>query len=233
MTRKIIGIVGGVGPMAGLDLFMKIIEETRVASDQEHLPVLLHSLPSGIADRTEYLAGRVKTNPAFALIKILKGLKRGGATVAAIPCNTAHAPAIFDIIRKNSPLKLVHMIEETARFLKKHHPRIKRVGLLSTMGTYQAEVYPDMLVPDEKTKRAVHDAIYNRKYGIKAQSSPVTGRARSILVSAVKELERKGAQAVILGCTEIPLALTGKRLGRVYLIDPTRVLARALIREVA
>ena len=106
-----IGIVGGVGPLAGLDVFKKIIEETVVQKDQEHLPVLLMSYPHLIVDRTEYLLGKVDTNPAYALANIIKQLAENGAKVVAIPCNTAHAEPIFLVVeeelkKSNNPIEL-------------------------------------------------------------------------------------------------------------------------------
>ena len=94
-----IGIVGGMGPLAGLDVFKKITEETPVTSDQEHAPVLLFSVPAQIPDRTEFLLGREKTNPAIAISEIILTLEKAGARVVGIPCNTAHSPRIFDVIR--------------------------------------------------------------------------------------------------------------------------------------
>ncbi len=124
-----IGIVGGVGPLAGLDLQAKIISQTAAGRDQEHLPVLSLSWPGPIVDRTEYLLGQVAANPAHALLSQLRLLAAAGATVAAIPCNTAHAPAIFDIVRAGvagSPLRLLHMIAETAAHLAAEHPELRR-----------------------------------------------------------------------------------------------------------
>jgi len=231
--------------MAGLDLNRKIIEETRVKRDQDHFSVLLHSFPSEIADRTEYLSGRIKTNPAFALCRVLAGLALCGATVAGIPCNTAHSPAIFEpllkqIRKKRMKIRLLNMIEETGRFIHQEHPKLKRAGLLCTLGTYASGVYPKwfskfdlaVILPPVQIRKAIHAAIYDNTYGIKAKPSPVTVRARQVFIRAVAELKKCGADGIILGCTEIPLALTEKKLFGLPLIDPTRILARSLIREI-
>lgn len=90
-----IGIIGGVGPTAGADLLQKITEETIAKSDQDHLPIILFSLPNKILDRTEYLEGKVNENPGKAMGDIALQLERAGATIAAAPCNTAHADEIF------------------------------------------------------------------------------------------------------------------------------------------
>ena len=236
-----IGIVGGVGPLAGVDLFRKIIEATEAFSDQEHLPVLLHSIPSQIPDRTAYLLGQVAENPGYPISCIILQLEAAGATVCAIPCNTAHAPAILDIVKKElsarqSRMILVSLIEATVGFVKaicKDQP----VGVLSTTGTRKEGIYRKplqdagftVLEPGDEEQEIVHEAIYHPEWGIKAQSSPVAPRARQLLEQAANQLIHRGAGCVIMGCTEIPLALTASHIREIPLIDPNKVLARTLI----
>jgi aspartate racemase len=243
LVTPVIGIVGGVGPYAGLDLQRKILEQTIASRDQDHLPVIAVSWPGPIADRTEYLLGRVPENPAGAILDQLRLLANAGATVAGIPCNTAHAPAIFDAIRAgvaafDHPLRLLHMIDETAAHLKAHHPALETIGVLSTTGTWRVRLYPAALeplgyrvvVPDEAMQEGlIHPAIYDPTYGIKA-TGVVTARARADLAQAIAALRELGAGAILLGCTELPLAFTGREYEGVPIIDPTLALARALVR---
>ncbi len=239
-----IGVVGGVGPYAGLDLVAKIFDQTEASTDQDHLPLALLSVPAGIPDRTEFLLGYAKDSPAPALARVILDLEAIGATVVGIPCNSAHAPPIFDVIREElaqagSRVKLVHMIEEAAEFVRAMHPDLRTVGVLSTTGTRQTGVYAatlgrrgiDALMPDRAVQEAVHGAIYDPEYGIKAQSNPVTPAARESLLNALDHLRERGAEAIILGCTEIPLAITEKLIGDAMIVDPTLILARAMIRE--
>ncbi|KKL92473.1 hypothetical protein LCGC14_1884350 [marine sediment metagenome] len=242
-----IGIVGGVGPYAGLDLLEKVFDQTRAATDQQHLDVALLSLPGAIADRTEFLSGRVADNPAEAIVRVILKLAAVGAEVIGIPCNTAHSPRIFDAIRgglqeASSGVHLVHMIEEVGRFMAEHLGHVRTVGVLSTTGTYRAGVYPEVLaplglrvvVPDEDVQsRTVHRAIYDEGFGIKAHPRPVTGEAMGLLDEAIGRLRRDGAEAIVLGCTELPLAVREARIGDTVLVDANWVLARALIREAA
>jgi aspartate racemase len=243
LATPVVGIVGGVGPFAGLDLQRKILEQTVAARDQDHLPVITVSWPGPIPDRTEFLLGQTSDNPAYPLLEQLRLLASAGATVAGIPCNTAHAPAIFDVIRAGvagfeRPLRLLHMIDETAAYLAARQPTIKTVGILSTTGTWRAWLYPAALeplgyrvvAPDETLQTGtIHPAIYDPAYGIKA-AGRVTARARAGLERGIAELRRQGAEAVILGCTEMPLAFPEREYEGLPLIDPTSVLARALIR---
>jgi aspartate racemase len=244
MVEKTIGIVAGVGPFAGLDLLQKILDQTVAGSDQAHLTIASLSQPNQIVDRTEYLLGQVTKNPAQAILTQLLKLEQMGAQVAGIPCNSAHAPPIYDVICEglgaaNSRLHLLHMIEETAAFLHHNHPQIRHIGILSTTGTYLTGIYPAVLarrgftavVPDRKMQEEViHAAVYHPSYGIKATGT-ATPTARANLLAAIQVLQQKGAQGIILGCTEIPLAITETTLNGLPIIDPTLILARALIRE--
>ena len=242
-NKNVIGLVGGVGPYAGLDLVTNVFDETIAATDQEHLPVILISLPEEIEDRTKFLRGDTKVNPAKAIVEILRKLEAAGATVAGIPCNTAHAPLIFDAVREGLKrhglsVNLLHMIDETASFVKKQFPDITNFGLLSTSGTAKSEVYQHafkkhglsiQLPPDDIHATKVHASIYDPKYGIKAFSNPVTSRAREQLLEAITWFAGNGVNTVLLGCTEIPLAIPEKDFKSTRLINPTRILARALI----
>lgn len=243
-NETVIGIVGGVGPFAGLDLQRKILQETLAQQDQDHLALIAISQPAPIPDRTEYLLGQTAVNPAYPIVEQLLTLERAGATVAAIPCNTAHAPVIFSVIqteleKQRSQLVVLHMMREVVRFLQMYAPERHRIGVLSTTGTYRARIYTTALaaaglttlIPDEtmQTKR-IHPAVYDPQYGIKA-CGVATPRARTDLLTGFAALQQQGAQAVILGCTEMPLALTETEINGVLLVDATRVLARALIRE--
>ncbi|MCP4415918.1 MAG: aspartate/glutamate racemase family protein [Chloroflexi bacterium] len=243
--EKIIGVVGGAGPFAGLDLLGKILEQTVAERDQDHLTVISLSQPNRLPDRTKFLLGETAVNPAYAIFDQLRQLERAGACVAAIPCNTAHVPAIDNIVREKlqaagSRIKFLHMIAETARHIRQRYADIQRIGVLSTTGTYQTQIYPSQLEPEGFTTlvpdvnlqtKVIHPAIDDPQYGIKVLGSNAR-RAREGLLQGADNLRRQGAEAIILGCTEIPLAITETRLNEMIVIDPTLILARALIREV-
>ena len=232
-----------MGPLAGLDIFRKIIGETPGVSDQEHPSVLLFSLPSQIPDRTQYLLGMEKTNPAFAISEIILKLEKAGARVVGIPCNTAHSPEIIDIIReelrvRGSELELLNLIEVATEYVKHQFPG-KKIGVLSTTGTRKTGLYRNALEkaglevkePDEDWQQRIHAAVYDTGYGIKAKSSPVTAKAIEELNLAMGQLKEKGAEAILLGCTEIPLAITEVEIYGLPIIDPNKLLAKALLEK--
>lgn len=244
-NEKVIGIIGGMGPYAGLDLARKIFDHTQSTKDQDHLPVALLSYPDRIIDRSTFLFGQVQENPAYALADIARRLEAAGAVVAGMPCNTAHSPAIFDVLtdelrRTGHSIRMLNMVRETARFIRDDMPGVRRIGLLSTLAVYRLGVYrrileeeglepiaPEPAVQEEVVNRTIFDPAF----GIKAQANPVTPRARQNLLDAIDHLAGRGAEAVILGCTELPLAITESFVDGIAVVDPTDVLARALIRE--
>ncbi len=253
MGRKIIGIAGGVGPYAGLALNRRIFDNTLTdGTDQDHLEVVLHSSGPLVPDRTAWLLGGKGRNPAGGLFESLRALAGAGATVAAIACNTAHSERILvplkDMLHKAGvEIELVDMIEQTGIFIAqafagaKEHP--VKIGLLSTAGTLATGVYDrlesgrfgnvKLLRPEQEVAEMVHRAIYDPHWGIKARSNPVSERAARDCGCAVEHLAGRGACAVVLGCTELPLALPGRTACAVALIDPGEIVARALISRVS
>lgn len=248
---KVIGIGGGVGPMAGVKLHELIIQQTKNdGSDQGHLPVIHVSIPSLIPDRTQYLFGKVKEDPARAMFQVMRMIEKAAKAkgvdrvVAGIPCNTFHAPKIWDhfiqmLKDEDVDMQVIHMLDETADLIHAFLPNAKNIGLMSTNGTRQVDVYGQILRPKGYKilevpwafQDKLHDSIYNSKWGIKAVS-PVTKKARENFEKYAEILCKMGAQAIILGCTEIPLALPQAKYKGIPLIDPMFGLARALIRQI-
>ncbi|GHE28316.1 aspartate/glutamate racemase family protein [Sphingobacterium griseoflavum] len=240
-----IGIVGGVGPLAGLDIVRKVIDETIANTDRDQLPILLHSHPHRISNPTDYLLGKEAHNPAYAIVEIISELENAGATVVAIPSHTAHAKRVFEVIeqeleRKNSAVKLVHLIEETALFIKRKYGHT-RVGILAgtdlkNNGLYHhilASHHLEVIEPDEELQDKIHTAIHDSTYGIRAVSSPVSNRARSEIIESIAALKEKGAQSIILGDSSLPDAIPEKESDGLPIIDPIRILARALVSALA
>jgi aspartate racemase len=238
--KAMIGIIGGMGPYAGVDLVQKIFDLTKADTDQDHLSVSMLSVPKSIPDRTEFLLSKSEINPALAIADIICSLYKQGATIIGMPCNTAHAEPIFNEIVNKIPteVQLVHMIEKAAEYIIEKYSPVKNVGILSTTGTFISNVYPKCLskhglngiqVSEEIQNTHINPAIYNSSYGIKAHSNPVNQKAIDSLNKGVKYLIKKDAEVIILGCTEIPLALTQNEINGIPLIDATKILARALI----
>lgn len=182
-------------------------------------------------------------NPGYPLAAIVEELTGLGATAIGIPCNTAHAPVILDVVLerlRGAPVRFVHMIEETARESLRRRPGTKRIGVLATNGTVRSRIYSDVfarfgietIYPAEAIQHScVHRAIYDPQFGIKASPVEIHGRVVDLLDAALEDLARQSCDCVALGCTELPLALPGERRGGVDLISSTAALARGLLRE--
>ncbi len=247
-TNPKIGIIGGVGPYAGLDLNKKIFDNTKYNKDQDHLEVILYSAGNKIADRTSYLLNPLTIeNPALAAANIAENLAKLGVTLLAIPCNTFHSKAILNEFKKKlrekklTHLEVVPLIENVFDSLKEENalPPFSTLGLLATKGTFNSRTYEEiakeknfkLLIPPPEEQDTIHEAIYHTDYGIKAKSNPVHPKAIQVMKASSLRLIDRGARGIILGCTEIPLALERVSLNALK-IDPATLLARTLIRKV-
>jgi len=242
IQRKTIIIGGGVGPAAGVDLHRQIISLTPTdGSDQDHLRVIHLSFSDLIPDRTEALKGGYGAVAAQRMAELINQAyylahKFNSEAVVGIPCNTFHAEPIFSVFRENllPELELINMIDETLAAITERIPSGGTVGILSTSGTRSVRLYDQRLeqagftAVQVEDQEAVTQAIYNNQWGIKAKSGP-SDENRKILDEAVTDLRGQGARAIILGCTEIPLVLTGTEYRGIALIDPMRVLAESLV----
>jgi len=228
MPEKIIGILGGMGPEATIDLFYKIIKSTPAEKDQEHLRIIIDNNPK-IPDRTTAILGKGE-DPLPALQETARNLEKAGADFIIIPCNTAHY--YISQIQESVNIPILNMIEETAKETQKKVPSIKKIGLLASMGTYKTEIYHqhfkkfniEVISPEEKDKEEVMKVIYAVKAG------DLSEKVKKNIIQIAQKLIDKGAEAIIAGCTEIPLILKEGDVP-VPLIDPTKVLAEIAIQK--
>ena len=241
---RTIGIVGGLGPYAGYDLVRKIFRWTRASVDQDHLPLMLHSFPGWIPERPAFLLGQTKENPGEDLGGIMEQLARSGATVIGMPCNTAHSPRILDVALERLyatglDVQFVSIIESAVQHVRQLCPNGGRIGLMGTVATLQTRLYQDALekaglepvILGDEDCALVQRAISDPEFGVKAFSDPVSPAARQILLDAARRLvEEKKVSVILLGCTEIPVAVTETSLWDTPVVDATSVLARELIR---
>ena len=247
MEGHCIGVVGGLGPYAGLDLVKKLLDNTRAVHDQDHVRVMLHSFPGDVPVRPEFLLGLTTENPGLVIGDIMLGLARAGADIIGMPCNTAHSPRILDVALERlrsgggERVRFVHIVDAAVAQVARVCRPGGSVGLMGTVATLRPRLVQDALeqagfvpvVPDGAGCRAVQDAISNEAYGIKAASSPVTCMARQLLLDVAGGLARRSVDCLLLGCTEIPLALTEPTCHGVPVVDATGALARELLRACA
>ncbi len=239
-----IGIIGGMGQHAGFDLAKKIADNTLVMRDQDHLPIVIASLPNRIPSRTAYLQSSMATDdPKPGIQQALDLLLSADARLVGMACNTAHAPGIVDPVLESADraeIEFVSIISATANSISGRFGSGLRVGIMATSATIEIGLYQEELdklgieyvVPStDLQERITEGAIKNKDWGLKAIASPPDPRAVEICHDAVQHLVDRGADAVILGCTELPLAIREHTLLGATIIDPTVELARELIRR--
>ena len=229
MPDRTVGILGGMGPEATVELFRRIISLTPAKCDQDHLHVLIESDPK-IPDRTRAILNDGES-PLPLLTAAAKNLERTGADFIAIPCNTAHY--WLHELREAVSIPIIDMIGETAASVADHIPSLHTIGLLATTGTLSTGLYQQifakngfrLLVPSDEEEVVVMDAINRIKAGDHSVREAVIGVAQGLIA--------RGAEGIIPGCTELSLVVSQDSLS-VPVFDPLAILAEravALARE--
>ena len=225
MEEKItLGVIGGLGPIATAHFMELVIRMTEADTDQEHLDMILYNRPS-IPDRTSYILDPTRPNPLPEMIRVGNALARQGAKLIAIPCMTAHY--FHRELTRYIEAPIVHAIHETAAHLKKHG--ISKVGIMATDGPIRSKLFQselerhgiEALIPGPEGQKCVMSVIYD---DIKANKP--AGMDKFQLAS--RDLRAQGAQAIILGCTELSLVKRDYPIGAGYL-DAMEVLAQTCV----
>jgi len=197
---KVVGVLGGMGPAAGVDFLRRIVELTPATRDQDHLHVIMDGDPS-VPDRTEAIIGR-GADPSEHLVWMAKRLQSWGADLLVMPCNSAHAFAAAIVTAVSIPL--VDWPGEAAAAVAREQSG--PVGLLATSGTVAAGVYLrpfadrriELLVPDRDEQQLVTEAI-----DLVKRDGPRSSEAFQRLLEASRGLAEAGATASLLACTEL------------------------------
>ena len=210
---KTIGIIGGMGPLATIDLYEKITFNTKAEKDQDHIHIIIDSYPQ-IEDRTAYILYGGK-NPKDKLIESAKRLENAGADALIMPCNTAHFFA--KDIEKEVSIPLIHIVKSTAEAIKNKYPKANKVyaNILKDYGYHIIEL-------DERLENDIMDCIYK---GVKAGK---TEEYVPLFQKCVDKVTDMGADVLIAGCTEIPILVPHIK-SKIPVVDATLELALAAI----
>ncbi|MFW5787524.1 MAG: aspartate/glutamate racemase family protein [Halanaerobiales bacterium] len=225
--EKVIGILGGMGPLATSHFYSLIIRYTSVTEDQEHIHVIIDSNPA-IPDRTAAILKNGE-NPLPLLIKTAQNLENAGADLITIPCNTAHY--FVDDIQKSISLPIINMIKETVDWLRDHSEK-QKIGLLATTGTIQTGLYNkyfansdiELIYPDENEQKIIMEIIYSIKKGKQLSIS-----YKEELSEIISKLYSKEICSVVTGCTELSM-IADSIDSPVTIIDPLDILAKNIVR---
>lgn len=221
----ILGVIGGMGPLATCNFFEKIIRLTDADKDQEHIHIIIDNNTS-IPDRTDYIMGHGE-DPRPELIRSAIKLETMGADYIAIPCNTAHY--FYEDIIKYTNVKVINMIEETVMYLRETCSEHRDYLLLSTEGTYKSGIYKRVfekyglriIEPSDEDKKTIMGWIY----GVKSSVFDVTSNDFETLAN--KYIENKSIP-VILGCTELSTLAERIDISQKY-VDPLLILVKRCV----
>lgn len=225
-TPPLLGILGGLGPMSGIYFCEMLTAHTKADRDSDHINFLLSSR-ADTPDRSSFIVGRSAMDPAPVMAEEAKRLQAAGASLLAIPCNTAHY--FYRSICGAVDIPIINIISETARYCK--HLGVNRVGVLATEGTAASGAYTEIfsaegieIEPLSNTEQAVitHIIFDCIKSGREYDADEFMKVAHALI--------GRGCQTLILGCTELSLI---KKEGKLplYFTDSLELLALAAIRR--
>jgi len=214
---KRLGVIGGMGPLATAHFYRLVTQLDSAQFDQEHFEILILSIPS-IPDRTRFILGHSNSSPVPAIEEAAKLLKDCGAECIAVPCITSHGL----ISQKNFELPFINMIDIVFNELRRR--RVRKFGVLATDGTLKTGIFSDrakscqmqMLIPDEAAQRRIMANIYDN-----IKRGDISSTCTSTIVDTSADLISKGAECILLGCTELSLL----DLSEPQFVDMLRLLA--------
>ena len=225
----VLGVLGGMGPMATAYFYQRLVHATPATSDQAHIPVVIWG-DGRVPDRTQYLLGR-GPSPLPAMTRAVHGLRAAGVDAIAVPCNTAHA--FVSELEAACGVRFIDMIRATTYAVTIEHPGAVRIGVLGTRGTRIARLYESAAaerglvafhLEQDLQSSLVDEAIRIVKWGGR------TNLAERLLERATVAMKEAGADVVIAACTELPLVMSSA--SKVLpVIDSVQSLAHACVQE--
>jgi aspartate racemase len=216
-----IGILGGMGPLASAEFAVKLVQATPATCDQEHFPTTLDSTPQ-VPDRPNFLF-HGGPDPLPTMVDVIRRLEAAGCALITMPCNTVHH--WYDTLSAQTHLPMMHIADAVAARLRQLAPGARRVGVLGGTVTCRMGIY----------SRRLGDAwtwIYPSDAGLETHLLPAIAavkagdlvQGRSLFLLAMQEMLAQKPDAIVLGCTEIPVVLT-QADSAVPVIDSTEALA--------
>jgi aspartate racemase len=228
MADKIVGVIGGMGPEATVDLMRRVIRVTPAQDDIDHIRMIVDNNPK-VPSRINAVIEGTGESPSPILVEMGRKLQAYGADFLVIPCNTAHY--YFKDIRSAVSIPVIDMIELTVDAVLREDPALKTTGLLASQAVLQTGLYMkrfgergvDLVYPQDELQDELMTAIRTIKtgrYGI---------REESILRSAADDVIKRKAEALIIACTELSL-IADALDPEVKLYDSVQILAEAVVR---
>jgi aspartate racemase len=226
MGDKTVGILGGMGPEATIDLFARIVKHTHAKKDYDHLRIIVDNNPKMPSRQDAIMKGG--ESPVPAMRETARNLERAGADFIIIGANTAHY--FYDEVKDAVRIPFLHIIEEAAKETINAVPGVRKVGVLATTAAMKTGLYQksfekygiEVLDIPEDVQDLVQKSIFSFKYDGR------TPEIVEMLVVPVRHMITNGAEALIMGCTEIPIILDNMNFS-VPMIDPNEIIAIAAV----
>lgn len=199
--KKILGVIGGMGPEATSYFFEELVAHTKADKDQEHIDTIILNRAT-LPDRSKAILTGEAEELLNGLIQNAQLLEKLGASHIAIPCNTSHY--WYDAIQKEISIPIIHMVRETIKYALTHFDQVQKIGVLATTGTIQTGIYHqecemlgvETIVPSEENQNAIMSLIYDEiKKGHPGDYTKFQ--------KAYDDLIEAGSDVVILACTEL------------------------------
>ncbi len=225
MEKKVLGVLGGMGPAASARFYTLLTDFTHAERDGEHMRILIRSYPD-IPDRTEFILGKSNESPLREMWQGALELAASGAQVIALPCNTAEY--FYNDIQSLCPVPIISAVQASAEAAAAR--KIKRLGIMATAGSVKAQVYQNALeamgiewaLPDDDEQHVITDTIYGRlKRNLSVDKSSFCRIADSFL--------ERGCDSIVLGCTELSLIPMGESFQKYNFIDSLSALAEKCV----
>lgn len=224
MSAKVLGVIGGLGPMATALFQEQVVKMTEAPTEQDHVNMIVYNFPS-IPDRTGYILGSNLKSPVPGLLWAGRALARQKVCCIVIPCVTAHC--FYEELEERIGVPILHAVKDTARYLRARG--VTAAGIMATEGTVYSGLFSRALMeegirpvlPGKRSQEHISHLIYRN---IKAGKPPEMDRFDTV----DEELRQSGAEVVILGCTELSVIRQREEIGKGFL-DVTQVLARESI----
>ncbi len=224
--KKVLGIIGGLGPLATSYFMKKIVLMTDASTDQEHIRMIIYNCPD-IPDRTRYILDKTAQDPLPYMKDVALRLQSDGACKIAIPCVTAQF--YHDRLQEGLDIPVQNGVKEAADYLRESG--CKSVGILATDGTVESNLFGlelekygiSYIYPSAEDQKIIMSIIYDC---VKAGKKPDD----SVLMQISKNLRKQGAERVILGCTELSVIKEWFDLPPCFL-DMLDVMARSCVKS--
>lgn len=221
----LVGVLGGMGPLATIDFMRKVLQATPASADQDHVPLLVSSIPQ-VPDRSAAFRGD-GASPLEAMVASGRRLTQAGVGLVVMPCNTAHL--WFDALQQALGVPMLHIVDAAIEDAVAQVGDDAPIGLLCTDGTLASGLYWNRVHQRARwTLPTAGEMVTLVMPGIEAVKAGELARGAELLGRAAEALSRRGARALVLGCTEVPVVL-GPQSSPLPVIDATDSLARRAV----